>query len=1067
VYPLPVIDRIETVAEPQAWDAVHLENEYIRVMVLPEIGGRIHIGLDKRNGYDFFYRQNVIKPALVGLAGPWISGGVEFNWPQHHRPATFMPVEVEIEREPDGSVTVWCSDHDPMTRMKGMHGIRLSPGRTYVEVRVRLYNRTSDTQTFLWWANVATRVHERYQSFFPRDVRMAADHAKRATTAFPLSETKYYGVDYGERGRNGVPAEEMPQQFVPDGSYAPNDLSWYANIPVPTSYMIAGSRGDFAGGYDHAAQAGLVYFADHHIAPGKKQWTWGNHEFGYAWDRSLTDEDGPYVELMAGAYTDNQPDFSFLAPGETKTFSQYWYPISSIGVPNLATLDAALHLEATGDRTAVGIEVTRRIEDAEIFVRSGSEEIFHWKETLSPLDPLSFYLDGRYNENTIELTIEAREGIILRYVPSEISPADPLQVANEPPLPGEVPTLEELYLIGLHLEQYRHPTRQAEEYWHEALRRDEGDSRANNALGRFFYRRGEFEKAAGYLQSAVARLTERNPNPYDGEPLYNLGLVESMQRKTAAAYDHFYKATWNAAWRGPAYQRLAEIDCQRRQWKLALDHIDRSLKAEADNLNARNLKVVVLKELQLEHEAMIVLVETRALDPLDIFSKYLANGDMPVDPQLAFDLALDLKRCGRIQDALQVMSFSLAGSSTTSPILHYAVADLLAKLGSEEESIREARSAASASTDYVFPSRLEEMVLLQEAIERNEEDARARYYLGNLLYDRKRHEEAIKLWESASELDPQFPTVFRNLGFGYFNIRHDEEGAVWAFARAFELDPTDARVLYEFDQLQKRIGRPLEERLARLQQHPQLVQMRDDLSLELATILSSIGRPEEALHLLLGRHFQPWEGGEGQVLTQYMRAHILLAQRAIKAGDPARALQHLEEADAPPVSLSEAKHLLMNRSHIDYFAGLAERALGHEDLAKKRWLRAARSQSDFSQMQTQEVSPMTFWSAMALRELGEEKSASALFDRIEAYAQTLSSTEPKIDYFATSLPAMLLFDENLKERQQRQADLLHAQVLLGRGEDGLRRGREALQRLLESDRDHGAALDLLDLFGGR
>jgi len=1067
VYPLPVIDRIETVSEPRTWDAVHLENEYIRVMVLPEIGGRIHIGLDKRNGYDFFYRQNVIKPALVGLAGPWISGGVEFNWPQHHRPATFMPVEVEMEREPDGSITIWCSDHDPMTRMKGMHGIRLSPGRTYIEVRVRLYNRTSDTQTFLWWANVATRVHERYQSFFPRDVRMAADHAKRATTTFPLSETKYYGVDYGERGRNGVPAEEMPQQFVPDGSYAPNDLSWYANIPVPTSYMIAGSRGDFAGGYDHAAQAGLVYFADHHIAPGKKQWTWGNHEFGYAWDRSLTDEDGPYVELMAGAYTDNQPDFSFLAPGETKTFSQYWYPIRSIGVPDLATLDAALHLDATGHRLTIGIEVTRRIEDALISLRAGSIEIFHWEGTLSPLDPLSFQLEKTYDENTIELTLEASEGVILRYVSSEISAADPPQVAKEPPLPSEVPTLEGLYLIGLHLEQYRHPTRHAEEYWNEALRRDEGDSRANNALGRFFYRRGEFEKAAEYLQRAVARLTERNPNPYDGEPLYNLGLVESMQGKTAAAYDHFYKATWNAAWRGPAYQRLAEIDCQRRQWKLALDHIDRSLKAEADNLNARNLKVVVLKELQLEHEAMIVLVETRALDPLDIFSKYLANGDMPVDPQLAFDLALDLKRCGRIQDALQVMNFSLVGSSTTSPMLHYAVADLLAKHGSEEESIREARSAASASSDYVFPSRLEEMVLLQEAIERNGEDARARYYLGNLLYDRKRHEEAIELWEKASELDPLFPTVFRNLGFGYFNIRHDDEAAVRAFARAFELDPTDARVLYEFDQLQKRIGRPLEERLARLQQHPQLVQMRDDLSLELATILSSIGRPEEALHLLLGRHFQPWEGGEGQVLTQYMRAHILLAQHAIKAGDPARGLQHLEEADEPPVSLSEAKHLLMNRSHIDYFAGLAEKSLGHEDLARKRWLRAARSQSDFSQMQTQEVSPMTFWSAMALKELGEEKSASELFDRIETYAQALSSTEPKIDYFATSLPAMLLFDEKLKERQQRQADLLHAQVLLGREEGDLQRGHEALRRLLESDRDHDTALDLLDLFGGR
>ena len=155
VYPLPVIDRVATEPEMRAWQAVHLENEFLRLMLLPEIGGRIHIGLDKRNDYDFFYRQNVIKPALVGLAGPWISGGVEFNWPQHHRPATFMPVEVAIEREPDGSATVWCSDYDPMTRMKGMHGLRLRPGSACLELRVRLYNATADSQTFLWWANVA------------------------------------------------------------------------------------------------------------------------------------------------------------------------------------------------------------------------------------------------------------------------------------------------------------------------------------------------------------------------------------------------------------------------------------------------------------------------------------------------------------------------------------------------------------------------------------------------------------------------------------------------------------------------------------------------------------------------------------------------------------------------------------------------------------------------------------------------------------------------------------------------------------------------------------------------
>src|ERR1700742_4346722 len=318
VYPLPFHERISQAKEPHGWQAVHLENEWVRLVILPELGGRIYIGYDKTSDYDFFYRKNVIKTALVGLAGPWLSGGVEFNWPQPHRPGTFLPTDVEIEREPDGAVTVWCSDHDPFTRMKGMHGIRLRPGSSLIEARVRLYNRTEDTQTFLWWANVAAAVGDDYQSFFPTDVHWVADHAKRAVATFPRVDGTYYGIDYPAR----VTAEH------PDA----DRIDWYRNIPVPTSYMITSTRENFFGGYDHGREAGFVHWADRAIAPGKKQWTWGNSPFGWAWDRNLTDEDGPYVELMAGVYTDNQPDFSFLAPGETRSFSQYWYPNRETGV---------------------------------------------------------------------------------------------------------------------------------------------------------------------------------------------------------------------------------------------------------------------------------------------------------------------------------------------------------------------------------------------------------------------------------------------------------------------------------------------------------------------------------------------------------------------------------------------------------------------------------------------------------------------------------------------------------------------------------------------------------------
>ncbi len=473
VYPLPFTDRITTEAQEHSWQALHIENEFVRVMVLPEIGGRIQVGLDKTNNYDFFYRQNVIKPALVGLAGPWISGGVEFNWPQHHRPATFMPVNAEIEEHVDGSRTIWCSDHDPMNRLKGMHGVCLHPGKSYIELKVRLYNRTPLAQTFLWWANIATRVHELYQSFFPPDVHYVADHAKRAMSRFPLCDGYYYGVDYGERARSGIPQEELPPAFVPSGTYPPNDLGWYANIPVPTSYMAMGSNEDFHGGYDHARNAGVVLLANHHIAPGKKQWTWGNHPFGYAWDRNLTDEDGPYIELMAGVYTDNQPDFSFLAPGETKTFSQFWYPIRDIGAVQKANLDAALSLQVSEGNVRVGVCVTSAVHSAKIRLHSKDVIIAEWVRDLSP--ETSFVETAGpgpgLQASDLAITIEADNGkTLLRYALEPLKEQAVPPPATEPPLPQNITSADELYVTGLHLEQYRHATRYPEAYWQEALK---------------------------------------------------------------------------------------------------------------------------------------------------------------------------------------------------------------------------------------------------------------------------------------------------------------------------------------------------------------------------------------------------------------------------------------------------------------------------------------------------------------------------------------------------------------------------------------------------------------------
>ena len=1074
VYPLPYYDRISEKKSDRTWDAVWLENEYLRVMILPEIGGRIHVGRDKTNGYDFFYRQEVIKPALVGLAGPWISGGVEFNWPQHHRPATFMPVDVEIEHGAEGSVTVWCGDHDPLLRMKGMHGVCLKPGSSVIELKVRAHNRTRSVQTFLWWANVATRVHEAYQSFFPPDVSCVADHARRSMSTYPLAEGHYYGVDYAKRAERGVPQNEAPANHVPPASggkgavdYPANDLSFYANIPVPTSYMCMGSEEDFFGGYDHRARAGVVHVANHHIAPGKKQWTWGNHEFGYAWDRNLTDPDAagehaPYIEIMAGVYTDNQPDFSFLMPGETKTWSQYWYPIREIGPALHANTSAAVNLEIGRGGARIGVSVTGCFPGAIVKLECPGVRAWRKKIDLSPGEPFTTTVQGSWKPGkTILRVLDANGSELIACQPHPRERRPVPAAATEPPAPGEIRGNDELYLTGFHLEQYRHATRDPMPYWLEALSRDPGDARCNNAVGLHHLRRGEFAKAEEFFRNAIGRLTLRNANPYDGEPLYNLGLTLRHLGRDKEAYAAFHKAVWNRPWQAAGYHALAEISCARGDWMTALDELDRALRHDTDNLGARNLRVMVLRRLGLKDAATAMLASTRAIDPLDWWSRWLDGEPLACDTQTRFDLTLDLVRSGFFDEALEVLKDAAPEKvSGTAPMLRYYRGWILGLLGRHDAALREFRAAAKERPDYCFPSRIEEIAILETARRQNPGDPSAPYYLGNLFYDRRRHREAIVLWEKSARLDPGFPTVWRNLGIGYFNVSRNPSKAKTAFDKAFRADPKDARILYERDQLWKRLGVSPQKRLTVLENHPQLIRRRDDLTVEFCTLLNQTGGHARAMGLLLERCFQPWEGGEGLALGQHVRTHLSLGRRALSSGMPGIAREHFLQALTSPWNLAEAKHLLANQSDIHYWLGLALGQCGQDDGARHHWRLAAEFRGDFQEMSVRPFSEMTYYSALAMERLGRKREARSLLKGLLAYAEELAASEAVIDYFATSLPTMLLFEEDLQERQTLRALFLKAQALLGLGKAS--EAQKILTHLLGKDPNHPLARDLLD-----
>ena len=1047
VYPNPFTDRVTLEKVDAKYRAIMLENDYIQLMILPEIGGRIHAGLDKTNQYDFFYRQHVIKPALVGLLGPWISGGVEFNWPQHHRPSTYMPVHATIEESPDGSRTVWLSEHDPMLRMKGMVGICLSPGKAVVEAKVRLYNRTNLPQTFLWWANVAVRVHDQYQAFFPPDVAFVADHAKRAISSFPLARSFYYGVDY----RPGI------------------DISWYKNIPVPTSYMVTESKYDFCGGYDHARQAGLVHTSNHHVAPGKKMWTWGNAEFGYAWDRNLTDEDGPYIELMAGAYTDNQPDFSWLQPYETKAFSQYWYPIQQIGPAKNANTQVAVNLDFQSTTLRVGVCVTSRRRVRIVLTRNGNPVLDEEIE-LSPGQPFvkTCEADGAIPEQYCLSVLDEQGNKLISYQPESPREDKLPDAATEPPMPEEISSLEELYLTGLHLEQYRHATRSPEPYWQEGLKRDPEDARLNNAMGLWYLRKGQFSEAERHFATAIHRLTLRNPNPYDGEPFYNLGLACLYQDKTVDAYNAFHKSVWNHAWKSAGYYALACISIERGNLSVALEQIEQSLLTDVENLKARALKASILRRTGRLEEARTAIDETLAVDRMDfrtLAERFLLSSEqqdldgyvaqLGKDVQTLLDVCFDLAWSGLREDAFALLEACSLKAGFEHPMVWYTLSWLASSPGQAQQSHQYVTIAEAATSRYCFPARLEEMIVLEGAVQRNPSSAKAHYYLGNLYYDKRRYEDAIRCWRKSVELDGDFSIPWRNLGIAEFNVLHDQGAAERMYARALEVNSDDARVLYEWDQLKKRgcLVSP-EERLRMLDERKDLVVRRDDLTVEYITLLNQCGQWSAALEHLGKRRFSPWEGGEGLVSAQYVYAHRALGREALATGRYDDALMHFEAARRYPWNLGEGKHLLTLERDLDYLSGVAARQLGDSQRASDFWNAATAP--------LQDVTIHSYFQALSLLELGDRRTGFAVFSSLTEFAAKQLELEPKIEYFATSLPNLLLFDDDLHKRNRVESMLLGALARHGLGD--LQGAIRQLEQVAAMDPNHLIAAEMLGWF---
>ncbi|MDQ5929226.1 MAG: hypothetical protein QG594_1004, partial [Bacteroidota bacterium] len=1040
VYPYPVVEKIEDEKKDKIYKAVYLENEYIKVMILPELGGRVQMAYDKIKQRHFIYYNQVIKPALVGLTGPWISGGIEFNWPQHHRPSTFLPVDHTIENNPDGSITVWVSENEKMFHQKGMAGFTLHPGKAYLEIKGKLYNPTPVPQTFLWWANPAVAVNEHYQSVFPPDVHAVFDHGKRDVSTFPIATGTYYKVDYSA----GV------------------DISNYKNIPVPTSYMAINSDFNFVGGYENDTKAGVLHVANHHISPGKKQWTWGNGDFGKAWDRNLTDKDGPYIELMAGVYTDNQPDFSWMQPYEEKTFTQYFLPYRELGVVKNASKDLLLNLDIENNKAVVKIFATSLQKNARIVLEGFLDETID-------LSPEKVYkrkiLVGNLELIDLKLTVYSENGQELLSIKAEEQEAKETPEAAKPAFsPEETPTCEQLYLTGLHLEQYRHATYTATDYYLEALKRDPSDVRNNNAMGLWLLRKGKFAESEKYFQAAIDTQLQRNPNPYDGEPRYNLGLAQQYQGKNKDAYNAFYKSCWNAAMQDAGYFGCAQISCIQNNLTDALYEIEKSLVRNWHNHKARALKTAILRKLNNQQEALLLIKESLKIDLFNFgchFEYFLIMKEPSVLDEMHklmrgeihnYEIvALDYIAAGMYDEAILLLEEGIKVCPTT-PMTYYYMGWALQLANKEAQVVFE--KAANHAPDYCFPNRLEAIEALKMAQKINPTDAKAPYYLGNLWFDKRQYTEAIACWEKSVALDATFPTVFRNLSLAYFNKSQQEEKAVEYLEKAFLLDTSDSRILMELDQLYKRLCKPHTDRLAFLEKHYNLVAQRDDVYLEYATLCNQLGDYTKAIALIDNRIFHPWEGGEGKVPAQYQLARVELAKQLLAKKEFDTALKLLNECLEYPHNLGEGKLDGAQENDFHYWLGCAYQGLNQIDEAKKYWHLAKDGNTEPAAaiFYNDQKPDKIFYQGLALLKLGLVDEANTRFNNLIAFGEKHLNQTIKLDYFAVSLPDLLIWEDDLTFRNK-----IHCHYMLGLGNLGLEKIDQAklhLHQAAKMDLNH-------------
>ncbi len=953
IYPYPLQETLYNRQAERKWRIFYLENEYLKLGVLPELGGRLAFLFNKSTGEEAIYHNHVLKWARIGIRGAWVSGGIEWNFPNGHTVTSSSPVDCAVRSNPDGSWSLLFGDLERVSRMRWSVAVTLHPGRACFQTEMRLCNRTQLPNRYWFWANSAAPVGK------------GMEYITTATKVFTLKDVMSFPVHAGV------------------------DIHWDRSHVEAQDMFCLNPRQEFVGWYNHDLGKGMVNVADRTEARGTKFFTWGSSDDGGIWEGRLTDEDGPYAEMQSGRFP-TMGIWEILSPCSEESWRELWYPVTRIGAPVFANREAALSWSQSKGAARLGVQVTRVHEGARLSVRQAGQPLWQSTLRLDPASPqvLELRLPGLRAGQDLEVLLSDPAGQVLaRWLRrSRREPERPVKgyLKIEPTRPGQ--RAEEQWLNGRDYEKLGDFPRAAERYT-SALKTEPGFSPALIGQGVLALRQGRYDRAREHFQAVLL------DDPANEAARFYLASCHLAQESFAEAMEELRAVLRSRPFRAGASFLLGGLYLGQGELDQALEQLEKCARQFPWNQDAAAFLACALRAHGQPARAREVVEEVLARDPLHFLSLaeawFLADRAGKAAERLAatlrgeaqsyLELACDYARFGLYAEAGELLSFyaSRCPKGKADAMACYHLAYYLEKTGRKE-----ARSwfqrAAEADPAFVFPHRLESELILRRALELDSRDGRAGYYLGNLLCSKGRVEEAVRLWEQALPRQKSLAVLHRNLGRAYWKVQRDPDRAIARYRAAIAAAPQDYKLYYELDCILVDCGLA-EERRALWAGLPADLLAHDVIAERVAMFHADCGDFERTLKILGEGWFYPWEIYKG-VRLLYVDAWIGSGMQLEREKRFKEAAAAYRETLKYPRNIGVGEPYHKANAEALYRVGLALERAGDKNGARRAWQQAAREKRPA-------WSSLSYYQARALQKLGQRGPAGKLLDGLLDWAR--------------------------------------------------------------------------------